>query len=101
LGDSREAAASQVEGVASSESVKAKAKRPPSLKGKKLTINTSSLVLPPSDPSVVSAKPVKTSKKKININFSKIPLLKEKKDSDEEAKLTDIAEEVEQDKEDE
>jgi hypothetical protein len=101
LGDSGEAAASQVEGVASSESVKAKAKRPPSLKGKKLTINTSSLVLPPSDPSVVSAKPVKTSKKKININFSKIPLLKEKKDSDEEAKLTDIAEEVEQDKEDE
>ena len=103
LGDSGEAAASQVEGVASSESVKAKAKakRPPSLKGKKLTINTSSLVLPPSDPSVVSAKPVKTSKKKININFSKLPLFGEQKDSDEEAKLTDIAEEVEQDKEDE
>ena len=109
LGDSGEAvaAASQVEGIAPSESIKekekekAKAKRPPSLKGKKPTINTSLLVLPPSDPSVVSAKPVKQSKKKININFSKLPLFGEQKDSDEEANLTDIAEEVEQDKEDE
>jgi hypothetical protein len=101
LGDSAEAvaAASHVEGIASSESIKAKekakakAKRLPSLKGKKPTINTSLLVLPPSD---VSAKPVKKSKKKININFSELPLLKEKKDSDEEANLTDIAEEVEE-----
>jgi hypothetical protein len=89
--------------LASSELVKTKVKRNPSVKGKKLSINTSTLLLPPSsDQSDVSVqlpaiptKQVKKSNKKISIDVSKLPLFEEKKDSNEEARLSDIQEEDE------
>jgi hypothetical protein len=81
---------------------KAKAKAPSAVKGKKPTINVSSIVIPPSDssdvsmePSAASSKPVKKTKKKKNIDTSAFRLLENKKDSSEEARLTDIPEEGE------
>ena len=100
LGDSAQPA-SQVEGAEFVPPSQTKVKRKPSVKGKKPTINVSSIVLPSSsalsdvsaEPSAASAKAVKKSNKKINVDVSKLSLLKEKKNSDEEARLTDIAEE--------
>jgi hypothetical protein len=81
---------------------KTKAKATSVVKGKKPTINVSSIVIPPSDssnvsmePSAASSKPVKKTKKKINIDTSTFRLLENKKDSSEEARLTDIPEEGE------
>ena len=99
MGDSAQPA-SQVEGAEFVPPSQTKVKRKPSVKGKKPTINVSSIVLPSSalsdvsvEPSAASAKAVKKSNKKINVDVSKLSLLKEKKNSDEEARLTDIAEE--------
>jgi uncharacterized protein YutD len=47
------------------------------------------------EPSAASSKPVKKTKKKINIDTSTFRLLENKKDSSEEARLTDIPEEGE------
>ena len=82
-------------------------KRKPRVKGKGISINTSSLLLPPKEEQSVSVEPVKKTKakpkaKKISIDTSKLPLFgakvlpQQQQNIDESTGLSDIQEEREE-----